>query len=143
MLQAQSVDNQAKAFAVFGQVDALGAGPQDRNACRLQGSREVQWGLTAELDDHAQGLHSFDHVENILDRERLEEQAVRGVIVGADGLRVGVDHHYLVAVGPKRKGSLATAVVELDPLPDPVRPAPQDHHPRLGPDPGLVLVLVG
>ena len=110
---------------------------------RLQGPRQVQRGLAAELDDHAHRLDPLADVEHVLDRQRLEEEAVGRVVVGADGLRVRVDHHHFVAVGLQGEGGLAAAVVELDPLADPVRAAAEDDDPRLVADARLVLVLVG
>ena len=141
--QAEPVDDQAEPLAVLGQVDALGAGADDRHAGRLQRPRQVQRRLAAELDDHPDRPDPLADVEHVLDRQRLEEEPVRGVVVGADGLGVRVDHDDLEAVGPQREGGLAAAVVELDPLADPVRPAAEDDHPRPVADPRLVLVLVG
>ena len=142
-MQPEPLDHQAEPLAVLGQVDDLGAGADDRHARRLQRPRQVQRRLAAELDDHPHRLDPLADVEHVLDRQRLEEEPVRGVVVGADGLGVRVDHDDLVAVGPQREGGLAAAVVELDPLADPVGPAAQDHDPRLVADPRLVLVLVG
>ena len=50
--QAEPLDDQAEPLAVLGQVDALGAGADDRHARRLQRPRQVQRRLAAELDDH-------------------------------------------------------------------------------------------
>ena len=99
--------------------------------------------LPAELDDHSHRPHAVADVPHVLDRQGLEEEAVGRVVVGADGLGVGVDHHHLVPVGAQGERGLAAAVVELDPLPDPVRPAAQDHHPLAVAHAGLVLGLVG
>jgi hypothetical protein len=49
----------------------------------------------------------------------------------------------LVAVFAERERRLAAAVVELDPLADPVRATAEDHDPGLLADAGLVLGLVG
>ena len=62
--------------------------------------RELQRRLAAELDDDAQrpALALLgDHVEHVLGRQRLEIEAVGGVVVGGDGLGVAVDHDRLEA----------------------------------------------
>ena len=59
-------------------------------------------------------------------RQRLEEEQIAGVVIGADRLRVGVDHHRFDAQLPHRERRLHAAVVELDPLADAVRPAADD-----------------
>ena len=67
-----------------------------------------------------------EHRHHVLERERLEVQAVGRVVVGRDGLGVAVDHHRLEALLAEREGGVTAAVVELDPLPDAVRPAAED-----------------
>jgi hypothetical protein len=62
---------------------------------------ELERGLAAELDDDAvQGavvLLDAEDLEHVLERERLEVEAVGGVVVGRDGLGVAVDHDGLEA----------------------------------------------
>ena len=65
-------------------------------------------------------------LEHLLRAERLEVEAVRRVVVGRDRLRVAVDHHGLVAERPEGLGGMDAAVVELDPLADPVRAGAED-----------------
>ena len=126
---------------------ASGLVPDDGHACRLQRARQAQRGLPAELDDHARhrpaGLLGMHHLEHVLQGQRLEVQPAGGVVVGGDGLRVAVDHDRLVAGLGQRERGVHAGVVELDALPDPVRPAAQDDH--LGPVPArdLGLVVVG
>ena len=142
--QAEPLDHQAEPLAVLGQVDALGARADDRHARRLQRPRQVQRRLAAELDDHAHRARSRSQTLSTSSTvSGSKKRRSRGVVVGADGLGVRVDHDHLVAVGPQGEGGLAAAVVELDPLADPVRAAAQDHDPRPVADPRLVLVLVG
>ena len=66
-------------------------------------------------------------MEDIFEGEWLEEKFVAGIVVGGDGLRVGVHHERLVAVFLQGKGGVDAAVVELDPLPDAVGSATEDH----------------
>ncbi len=49
-----------------------------------------------------------------------------GVVVGRDGLGVGVDHHRLEAQLLGGEGRVHAAVVELDALADAVGPAAED-----------------
>ena len=87
----------------------------------LEVARELERRLPAVLDDDAVRLLDVDDLEHVLERQRLEVQAVGGVVVGRHGLRIAVDHDRLVAVLAQRHRRVHAAVVELDPLPDPVR----------------------
>ena len=120
---------------VLGQVDRLRAGAHHRRARGGQAARQAQRRLPAELDDHPgdrpAGLLGVQHLQHVLQGERLEVEPAGGVVVGGHGLRVAVDHHGLVPGRGQREGGVHARVVELDALPDPVRPAAQDDH--LGP----------
>ena len=72
-------------------------------------------------------LLALDDAQHVLERQRLEVELVGGVVVGADRLRVAVDHDGLEAVFLQREGGVHAAVVELDALPDAVRAAAEDH----------------
>ena len=91
---------------------------------------ELQRRLPAILHDAAQHLAGFlflaDQGDHVLGGQRLEVQAVGGVVVGADRLRVAVDHDGLEAGIAQRVAGVHAAIVELDPLPDAVRPAAED-----------------
>ena len=94
--------------------------------------------MTSELNDHtdhtpgpvwdlsAASVQTLEDVERVLERQWLEEQKVARVVVGADGLRVGVDHHRFETHVLAGECRLAAAVVELDPLPDPVWTTPEN-----------------
>ena len=86
------------------------------------------------------GFSRSQHRHHVLQGERLEVEAVGGVVVGRDGLRVAVDHHRLVAQLAQGEGGVHAAVVELDPLADAVGAGAEDHH--LGPVVRLALVLL-
>ena len=58
--------------------------------------------------------------------QRLEVEAVGGVVVGRHRLRVAVDHDGLVAGLAQRETGVAAAIVELDALADAVRAAAED-----------------
>ncbi len=83
------------------------------------------------------------HRHHVFVGQRLEVEAVAGVVVGRDGLGIAVDHDRLVAVFAQREGRVAAAVVELDSLPDAVGPAAQDDDLLAVGRRRLVLVFVG
>ena len=123
----EPAQERAEAPAVLGEVDCVDRGPEQAGARSLERPREPQRRLAAELDDHALGALDLDHREDVLGRQRLEVQAIGGVVVGGDRLRVAVDHHRVaprLAHGHRR---VHAAVVEFDPLPDPVRARAEDH----------------
>ena len=97
-------------------------------SCRL--GRDPQRRLAAELHDHALGLLDVDHLEHVLDGQRLEVEPVGGVVVGRDRLRVAVDHHRVAADLAHGHRGVHAAVVELDPLADAVRARAEDHDAR-------------
>ena len=71
-------------------------------------------------------LFGFDDVHDIVERQRLEVQPVAGVIVGRHRLGVAVDHDGFVASFTQGEAGVHAAVVELDALPDAVRPRTQE-----------------
>ena len=88
-------------------------------------------------------LFLVDDLQHVFQRQRLEVQAVGGVVVGRHGLGVAVDHDGLVAVLAHRERGVHAAVVELDALADAVGPAAEHHDLLLVGRLGLALVLVG
>ena len=69
LLQAQLVEHALEAVAVFGEIDGVGRGAEDRHIGRFQRAREFQRRLAAELhDDAVQGAvlafggDDFQHV---------------------------------------------------------------------------------
>ena len=126
------VQEPAEALTVLGEIDRLVRRSEHLEAGRLDRSRELQRRLAAELDHDPFGLLALADGEHRLDVERLEVEPVGGVVVGRDRLRVAVDHHRLVAERAEALGGVDAAVVELDPLADPVRAGAEDHDARLG-----------
>ena len=143
LLEADLPEEVGEALAVLRPVDRVRRRPEDPDARPLERHRELERRLPAELDDHPERLLLLDDVEDVLEGQGLEVEPVRGVVVGRDRLRVAVDHDRLDARLAEREGGVHARVVELDPLPDPVRPRPQDHHLRARGRRRLVLVLVG
>ena len=133
--------------AVLRVVDGFGRGAQHRDPGVLEPLRQAQRRLPAERADdpgHRAGRAlGLDHLEDVLEGERLEVEPVGGVVVGGDGLGVAVDHHRLVAGVLQRHDRVHAGVVELDALADPVGPRAQDQHRLLLPRLHLVLLVVG
>ena len=124
-------------FAVLGPVDRFRRGAPDAGAgCAplstikpaQQGNREFQRRLSTELHHHAIGTLRFDHIENVLQGERFEVEAVAGVVISGHRFRIAVHHHRGDPLILPCKGGMAAAVVEFDPLPDPVGSTTEDHH---------------
>ena len=143
LAQLQLVDHRGEVLPVLRHLDALGLGADDGHAAGLQMGGEVERGLSAELDDGRVALLALVDVEDVLEGEGLEEELVAGVVIGRDGLRVGVHHDGLEALLLQREGGMNAAVVELDSLTDAVGPSAEDHHLLLRSLAGLILVAVG
>ncbi len=71
-----------EAFPIFGGIDHFRAGADDLHAGRFQAASQVQRRLTTELHDDAVRLKTVADVEHVFGCQRLEEQDVRGVVVG-------------------------------------------------------------
>ena len=69
-------------------------------------------------------------LEHVLARQRLEIEPVGSVVIGRDSFGVAVDHDRLerrpVPLFAQRKAGVDAAIVELDPLPDPVGTTAED-----------------
>src|SRR5205807_9271295 len=70
-------------------------------------------------------------------------QPVARVVVGRHRLGVAVHHHRVEAGVAQGEAGVHAAVVELDALPDAIRPRPEYHDGRTLAGDRLVLVLVG
>src|SRR6266540_6875162 len=99
---------------IFGQVDRFNARTENSDTILMQRFREIDRGLPAKLDDHPVGLLPVEDVEHVLERERLEIEAVRGIEVRADGFRVVIDDEGFVTGFPQRPDAVNGTVIELD-----------------------------
>ena len=116
-----------EALAIFGDVDRVRRRSEDPNAGGLQRPRELERRLATQLHDDAFRLLAPNDLEHVLERQRLEVQLVRDVVVGRDGLGIRVDHDRLVPRFAERHHRAHAAVVELDALPDAIRSTPENH----------------
>ena len=75
-----------ESVAVFGAIDGIGRGAQNRNAGFFESVCQIQGRLSAELDDHALqiafGLFNSDDFQNVFRAQRLEIEPVGCVIIG-------------------------------------------------------------
>ena len=69
-------------------------------------------------------MHNFQH---IFQCQRLEIEPVGNIVVGGDGFGIAIDHDGLITVFAQRQRRVHTAIVEFNPLPDPVRATAQHH----------------
>src|SRR5262249_56108663 len=85
----------AKPLAVFGKVDGIGRCSDDRHSAMLQIQSQIERRLSPELHNDSIRLFFADNVENVLERERLEVEAIGCVVVGRHRLRIAVNHDRL------------------------------------------------
>ena len=137
MADVQIAEDGFELLAVFGPVDRFRGGAPDAGARGApliavqpaqQRNGEFQRRLSTELDHHAIGTLRFDHIENVLQGERFEVEAVAGVVIGGHRFRIAVHHHRGDPLILPCKGGMAAAVVEFDALPDSVGSTAEDHH---------------
>src|SRR5690606_14937375 len=123
----QRVDELLEALAILGDVDRIRRGPDDRRTGGLERTAQFERRLPAVLHDHALRLFLVDDLQHILERERLEVQAIRRIVVGRDRFRIAIHHDRLEARFAQRQRRMHAAVVELDPLTDSIGAAAEDH----------------
>ena len=86
LLNAKIGEQGRPLFTVFGKINAVRAGTEDRDACLVERLGEFEWGLPAKLNNHAGqialGLFLVNDLGDMFLGQRLEVEAIRGVIVG-------------------------------------------------------------
>ena len=128
---SQLVEQTSKTPPVFRKIDGFRSGANNWNTVAFQFQRKIQRRLTAELHDHALRFFTLHDGQNIFQRERLEIEAVRSVVVRRDGLRIAIHHDRFEAIFAQRKSRMTAAIIKLDALSNTIRPAAQNHD--LGP----------
>ena len=113
-------------FAVFRQVNGLGAGADDGHAVGFQSVGQVQRSLASELDDDSVRLLLLADMKHVFQRQGFKEKLVGGIVVRGDGFRVGVYDDGFITHFPQSHGGVHAAVVEFNPLANAVRAAAQD-----------------
>ena len=122
------MDHLLETFTIFGHIDRFRAGADNLNASGFQCQCQLERGLAAVLNDHTIRLLHINNRQHILERDRLEVEAIGGVIVGRDGLWIAIDHNGFVTIFPHRQRRMDTAIIELDALADAVRATANNHN---------------
>ena len=95
----------------------------------FDGDGKVDGILPPELDHDPVILVLFEDIHDVLELHGLEEEAVGGVEIRGDGLRVVVDDMDLhPLLFPEGLDCMDGAVIELDTLADPDRSGTEDEH---------------
>ena len=127
--ETEPVDELPAPLPVLAEIDRVRRGSENGDPRLLDRLGEGQRRLAAELDHRADQLSAFlllqQDLDDILARERLEIEPVGGVVVGRHRLRIAVDHDRLVADLGEAHAGMDAAIIELDPLADPIGSAPQ------------------
>ena len=136
LFQAEFLQQVAELLAIAGGVEGFDGGAEDRDAGFFQAAGEVERGLSAELDDDAfdkaagfvegSAIEPFADVQNIFMRQRLEKKQIAGVVIGADGFGIGIDHDRFQSEFLHRECGLNAAVIEFDSLADAIWTAADD-----------------
>eukprot|EP00760_Papus_ankaliazontas_P002036 PhM_4_TR10802/c0_g2_i1/m.9393 len=114
--------------AVLCDVDIVRAGAKNGRAGLLQRHCKVLGDLATEADDNALDALLVHDVEDALERDLVEVEAVAFIIVGRNSLRVVVQNGDALATGTEGAGSEHSAVVELHTAADAVHTTPQDQN---------------
>ena len=125
--EPQPFEQRVEALPILREIDRVGRCADDRNPCLFQRNGKLERCLPPKLHDHALGLFDFDDLEHVFESERLEIEAIARVVVGRDRLGVAVHHDRLEAGLAQGEDRMDTAVVEFDPLPDPIGSTAEDH----------------
>ena len=110
--------------AVFAALDRVEVDADDldvvlvEDAGVLEGDREVERGLSAEVGQQGVGPFAFDDLFDAVDGQGFDVGVVGHAGVGHDGGGVGVGQHHFVPLFAERLARLGSGVVEFTCLPD-------------------------
>ena len=124
---AELVHHFFEAIPVLRHIDGLRRCSDDADPGGRKLLGKIQRRLASELHDDPFGLFLFVDGQDILHRQGFEIEPVGRVVVRGNRFRVAVDHDRLISLVPQGESRMDAAVVEFDPLADPVRTAAQDH----------------
>ena len=103
-------------------VDILRLSAEDLAATAVESHGEVIGDLTTGRKDRTVGLLQINNVQYPLQRQLIEVEPIRHIVVGADGLGVVIDHDGVVALLLDRLEGRDTTPVKLDRATDVVCP---------------------
>ena len=115
----------------------------DRHARPFQRLSQIKRRLPAKLHNHPDWFLLFVDVQYVLERQRLKIKFVRSLVIGRDGLRIGVNHDRLISQLLEGKRSMDAAIIELDALANAIRTAAENHDSGFGTAARFVFVAVG
>src|SRR4029077_7697438 len=115
-------------LTIFRTIDRIRTGSENWNARAGQRHRKLQRSLSAELHDHTERLLALRHCARVLERQRLEVKPIRDIVIGRDRLRIAIHHDRFESRFLERETPMNAAVIELDPLPYPVRTAAENYY---------------
>jgi hypothetical protein len=127
MRDVEAPQERPETAPILGEVNGIDGRAEKPGPGALQRARELQRRLPSELHDHSLWPLGLDHGEHVVGGQRLEVEAVGGVVVGRHRLRVAVDHDGVPAGLAHRHRRVNTAVVEFDALADAIGSGSQDH----------------
>ena len=118
--------------AILSKINGIRSCAQNRHAGFFQGIGKAKRCLPAKLNDHALklalglfGAHNFQHIFGC---QRFEIETVRRVVVSGNRFRITIDHDRFIVGIRQREGGMTAAIIELNPLSNPVWAAAQNHH---------------
>ena len=143
LFQAQLLNQLLEALTVLCPIDGIGTGSNHRHTGLFQTLYQVQRGLPAKLNDNALRLLQLNDFDYVFERQWLEVQAIRDIVISRYCLRVTIDHDGIVAIFAHGECGMHTAIIELYALPYTVRPSAQHHYLIPIGRRGFALLLIG
>ena len=80
------------------------------------------------MDNHPVGIFTFDHTAYPFEVDRFKIENITRIVVGRYCFGVTVVHDRFDPHIRQGECGVHTAVIKLDPLSDPIRTTPDDHH---------------
>jgi len=114
-------DERTEPFTILSEIDPVHRRPENSVSGGGKCMGELEGRLAAETHDDPVGSLLLADIQNVFQRERLEVELVRRVVVGGDRFGVAVHHDGLVPLFCQTHHAVNATIIELDSLADPVR----------------------
>src|SRR5260370_6412807 len=82
LLETEARYHRIEPLAIFRTIDRVRSGSENGNTCTRQRHRQLERRLSAELHDYAEWLFTLYDRDYIFERQRLEVETIRDVVVG-------------------------------------------------------------